>query len=100
MTAAAPANNNARARGNGRAPKPSHAVHKRLGELKTLRDQIRVDLNLAGKEARDRWRGIERRIRATQERVRASESVRALAPLLDSVRKFRATLRRKSKNGG
>jgi len=96
MSAATPSNNNARAKGpSGR---PSDGVRKRLAELKTLRDQVRVNLNLANKEARDRWHRIEERIRAAQERVRRSEGVRALGPLVESVKRFRTSLRRKSKS--
>ena len=35
-----------------------NAVRRRLADLKTLRDMVRVDINLAGKEARERWRRI------------------------------------------
>ena len=29
-----------------------------LGRLKTLRDEIRVDIHLAGMEARDKWKRL------------------------------------------
>jgi hypothetical protein len=98
MSAVPPANNDAGPRGNGPSTTPSESVRKRLAELKTLRDRVRVELNLAGKEARDRWHRIEERIRAAQERVRRSEGVRALGPLIESVKRFNASLRRKSKS--
>ena len=78
--------------------KPSEGVHKRVAELKTLRDQVRVNLNLATKEARDRWHRLEERIRSAQERIRRSKGVHALGPLVESVKRFRTSLRRKSKS--
>ncbi len=41
-------------------------VQNSLSALRTLRDEIRVDLNLAGKEVRDRWRRLETRVRAAE----------------------------------
>ena len=70
MSATTPSNNNAR--GNGPSDKPSDGVHRGVAELKTLRDQLRVKLNLAKKEARDRWHRLEERIRSAQERIRRS----------------------------
>ena len=98
MSASTPANNNAADRAKGPSPKPSDRMRTRLAELKTLRDRVRVDLNLAGKQARDRWHKLEEQIRAAQERIRRSESVRALGPLVERVKRFRTSLRRKSKS--
>ena len=36
-----------------------HGVKEQLEHLKTLRDEIRVDLHLAGMEARRRWEDLE-----------------------------------------
>jgi CBS domain-containing protein len=44
-------------------------VESSLAVLKTLRDEIRVDLNLAGKEVGDRWRRLETRLRAAEVRA-------------------------------
>jgi hypothetical protein len=42
------------------------AIDRRLDclktELRTLKDQIRVDLHLAGMDLRDEWRRLERRL--------------------------------------
>lgn len=73
----------------------SELVQNSLEALKTLRDEIRIDLNLAGKEARDRWRRLEARLRAaeTRARTRQREGAAALAGLLDNARRFRARVR-------
>lgn len=34
-------------------------MKENLGRLKTLRDEIRVDIHLAGMEARDKWKELE-----------------------------------------
>jgi hypothetical protein len=59
-----------------------NAVRRRLADLKTLRDMVRVDLNLAGKEARARWQRIEARISAVENRVRGSAGF-SVAPVPD-----------------
>ena len=37
-------------------------LRRRIDELRTLRDEIRVELNLAGMELRDEWRKLEKRL--------------------------------------
>ena len=64
------------------------AVRRRLAELKTLRDMVRVDINLAGKEARERWR---RRINTVEKRVRASAGFQSLESLIQVVRDYRSS---------
>jgi CBS domain-containing protein len=66
-----------------------------LDALETLRDEIRVDLNLAGKEVRDRWRKVEARLHAAENRVRHAghEGIRELANLVDSAQRLRERLR-------
>lgn len=73
----------------------SELVQNSLAALRTLRDEIRIDLNLAGKEARDRWRRLEARLRAAETRARAHQHAGAatLAVLLDNARRFRARVR-------
>lgn len=68
-----------------------------LAALTALRDEVRVDLNLAAKEVRDRWRRLETRLRAAEARVNASggAAVRSLAALVDSAKEFRRGLRQK-----
>jgi len=79
----------------------SELVRNSLAALKTLRDEIRVDLNLAGKEARDRWWRLEARLRAAEMRARDSrrEGARSLASLVESAKQFRTRLRDKSAAG-
>jgi CBS domain-containing protein len=69
----------------------SAVVASSLAALATLRDEIRVDINLAGKEVRDRWRRLETRLRAAETRARHVErgGARSLAGLLESAREFR-----------
>jgi hypothetical protein len=64
--------------------------------LKTLRDEIRVDLNLAGKEVRDRWRRLETRLRAAETRAKETRrgGRRSLTALVESAREFRGGLRK------
>jgi CBS domain-containing protein len=70
-------------------------VQNSLAALRTLRDEIRVDLNLAGKEVRDRWRRLETRLRAAEMRARAtrSEGAQDLATLVETAHSFRARVR-------
>ena len=72
-------------------------VRDSLAALKTLRDEIRVDLNLAGKEVRDRWRRLETRLRAAETRAREARrgGERGLSSLVESARQFRSSLRKK-----
>jgi hypothetical protein len=46
----------------------SDAVLNSVEILKTLRDEIRVDLDLASQEARRRWSQLEGRTRSSTER--------------------------------
>ena len=73
-------------------------VQNSLSALRTLRDEIRVDLNLAGKEVRDRWRRLEARLQAAEVRARETrrEGERSLTALVESARQFRARLREKA----
>ena len=76
----------------------STLVASSVAALKTLRDEIRVDLNLASKEARDRWRRLEARLHAAETRAlnTRQEGVRSLAELVESAKQFRTRLRDKS----
>ena len=57
--------------------------------------KIRVDLNLAGKEVRDRWRRLDVRLQAAEARARATrrDGERSLATLVETAKKFRTDLR-------
>jgi CBS domain-containing protein len=87
-------------RTEGNAPEPdlTELVKNSLAALRTLRDEIRVDLNLAGKEARDRWRRLEVRLQAAEAHARATrrEGARSFEVLVENARQFRKTLREKA----
>jgi hypothetical protein len=50
------------------------SLQQTLEDLKTLRDEIRVNLHLAGMDLRDEWRKLEKRMeaQAASERTRAT----------------------------
>ena len=56
-------------------------LHECVESLKTLRDEIRVDLHLVGMDARQEWSKIEKRLpsldRLAREAVEASEQITA-----------------------
>jgi hypothetical protein len=76
-------------------------VRNSLEALKTLRDEIRVDLNLAAKEVRDRWRRLETRLRAAETRAKDARrgGERGLTSLVESARQFRSGLRKEPAAG-
>ena len=73
-------------------------VSNSLSALRTLRDEIRVDLNLAGKEVRDRWRRLETRLRAAETHAHDArlDAARNLAGVVESAKKFRSRLHDKA----
>jgi CBS domain-containing protein len=73
-------------------------VQNSLAAIRTLRDEIRVDLNLAGKEVRDRWRRLEARLQAAEQHARETrrEAARDLAGLVQTAKQFRSRLREKT----
>lgn len=79
----------------------SDLVDNSLEALKTLRDEVRVDLNLAGKELRDRWRRLEARLHAAETRAHGArrEGARTLASLVDSARQLRSRIHDRSTPG-
>lgn len=70
-------------------------VRNSLEALKTLRDEIRVDLDLAGKEARDTWRRLEARLHGAEIRAQEKrrEGARSLAALIESAKKLQTAIR-------
>lgn len=73
-------------------------IASQLEELKTLRDEIRLDLHLAGMDLRDEWRKIEREL---PDRSRAAEQLREAASeglerVVAELRGFQARLREKA----
>jgi len=73
-------------------------VRNSLSALRTLRDEIRVDLNLASKEVRDRWRRLEARLRAAETHARDArrDAARNLTGVVESAKQFRNRLHDKS----
>ena len=69
-----------------------------LAALRTLRDEIRVDLNLAGDEVRARWRRLEARLQAAETHARDArrEAASNLAGLVETTKRFRRRLRETS----
>jgi hypothetical protein len=71
------------------------AVRKRLDELKTMRDEIRLELHLASMDLRDEWRALERRLPdpgAAADEVKEATSG-ALDAITEQLRNFRDRLR-------
>lgn len=68
-----------------------------LDELHTLRDEIRVQLHLAGMEAKDKWnRDLEPRLFSMEkdvERDVASVTRNALHDLAETMKRFRDSLK-------
>jgi chromosome segregation ATPase len=71
-------------------------LHDSLQSLRTLRDEIRVDLHLAGMDAKDKWRQLEPRIEEAERFAReVSETSRtALEEIVTKFRAFRESLKR------
>jgi len=72
-----------------------------LSLLRTLRDEIRLDLHLAGMDARDEWAKLEPRVsellrRGTQ---LGTASRRAARQLVASAERLRASLRGRADGG-
>lgn len=77
------------------SPGLTDVVRSSLEALKTLRDEVRVDLNLAGKEFRDRWQRLEDEMRLAERRARdeRAEGAWSLVPMIENVRRFRNAIR-------
>jgi hypothetical protein len=74
-----------------------HPITAQLNELKTLRDEIRLELHLAGMDLRDEWKKLERELpdpatAAAQLKEAASEG---LDRLVTELRRFQTRLREK-----
>jgi rubrerythrin len=71
-------------------------MYENLGKLKTLRDEIRVDLHLAGMEAKDKWKEMEPKFREAERLVEDVSDVsrRALEEMVEHFKQFRESLRR------
>lgn len=73
-------------------------VQNSLVALKSLRDEIGTDLDLAGQEVRDRWRRLEARLRAAEANAREAgrDAAHNLAGLVEIAKRFRSQLRDES----
>lgn len=71
-------------------------MQQNLGKLKTLRDEIRVDLHLAGMDAKDKWKEMEPKLRDAEKLLdNVSETSRkTMEEMVENFRKFRESLRR------
>lgn len=72
-------------------------ARKAVDRLQSVRDEIRVQLHLAGMDAKDRWRDLEPRIQEVTDRLAREGSEGAKAAfheLMEELRTFRASLER------
>jgi len=78
----------------------SDGLREAVGELKTLRDEIRLNLHLAGMDLRDEWKEIEKRLPdgETAERMKDA-TMGAVQSLTQEVRSFRQRLHDKKGAG-
>jgi CBS domain-containing protein len=71
-----------------------------LAELRTLRDEIRVDLHLAGMDLRDEWSVLEKRLPDGAAAARLREATReAVDGLTQELRAFKQRLRARQEPG-
>ncbi|AKJ05154.1 hypothetical protein ATI61_102222 [Archangium gephyra] len=76
-------------------------MKENLGRLKTLRDEIRVDIHLAGMEARDKWKELEPVVRDAEKLAEEVTDVsqRAMEELVEKFRGFRESVRQHRPGG-
>ncbi|HEY0096582.1 MAG TPA: hypothetical protein VGB96_19790 [Archangium sp.] len=70
-------------------------MKENLGRLKTLRDELRVDIHLAGMEAKDKWKELEPVVRDAEKLAEEVTDVsqRAMEELVEKFRGFRESVR-------
>jgi len=70
-------------------------MKENLDRLQTLRDEIRVDVHLAGMDARDRWKELEPMVRDAEKLAEDVTDVsrRAMEELVEKFRHFRESVR-------
>lgn len=79
-------------------PSVRRSIHATLGEIQTLRDEIRVRVHLAGMDAKARWDELEPRLQALEAEAKEATTTAAVAlretasELLASYKKLRAKL--------
>lgn len=72
-------------------------ARKAIDRLQSVRDEIRVQLHLAGMDAKDRWRSLEPRIQEVTDRLahEGSEGAKkAFHEIAEEAKAFRASLDR------
>jgi hypothetical protein len=69
-------------------------IKKSLDHLHLLRDEVRLQLHLAGLEAKDRWNKLEPKIEAVEQAAaEATEASRdAVKEAITSLKEFRSSL--------
>ncbi|MCI0569505.1 MAG: hypothetical protein L0Y66_02020 [Myxococcaceae bacterium] len=69
-------------------------MQEQMAQLRTLRDEVRVNLHLAGMEARDRWQTLEPLVEDAERLLEdvSDISSKALDGLVKRVRAFRQDL--------
>lgn len=70
-------------------------LEKSVGLLRTLRDEMKVKVHLAGMGAKDQWKDLEPRLQAAVERAakEVSEASRqAVADATEALKKLRSSL--------
>jgi hypothetical protein len=72
-------------------------LQQSLMHLKTLRDEIRVEIHLAGMEAKDNWKKLEHRFAEAENFAREAShtSRQALEEIIEAFKSFRASLGKK-----
>ena len=70
-------------------------MEAQLAQLRTLRDEIRVDVHLAGMELKQRWQELEPKMRDAERLAEDVSDVArsALDDIVERFRSFRDTLR-------
>jgi hypothetical protein len=74
-------------------------LRRMLDDLTTLRDEIRVDLHLAGMELKDRWSAMETELHKAEEgfeRDVSENAKKALDDLTARARKLRAEIKKQA----
>ena len=77
-------------------------MKENLGRLKTLRDEIRVDIHLAGMDAKDKWKELEPVVRDAEKLADEVSDVsrRAMEEMVEKFRRFRESVRQHQQPGG
>jgi hypothetical protein len=70
-------------------------LEKSVALLRTLRDEAKVKLHLAGMEAKDQWRALEPRVQAAVDAAKEATdaSHKLVTEAVSAVKKFHASLR-------